>query len=193
MNIRPLLVVVALAGCASDASDPPPGRDPIGPTDPAPGRRVRRLTADQFERSLEIATGQAWSKFGTYAEALGRPDFGELTEEGTDLSVTFDKLVHDASREACGKAVDRDRTTGDTVILREVVASDRDHAKYVANLKYLTMRFLGVEVEADDDARLAPWLGLLEAEPVPTTDVAMATRWKAVCVGLVTHPDFLTY
>lgn len=118
---------------------------------------------------------------------------GERDGEGLDLSVTFDKLVHDAAREACGKAVDLDRTAAGTVIMRDARPADRDHAKYVANLQYLHLRFLGVKVDAADDARLAPWLTLLEAEPVPTTDTTMATRWKAVCIGLATHPDFLTY
>jgi|JI10StandDraft_1071094.scaffolds.fasta_scaffold09253_9 hypothetical protein len=195
MNVRPLTLALALglAACGSTGDDPP-DRDPVGPTDPAPGRRVRRLTADQFARSLEIATGQAWTRYATYAEALGKPDFGELTDEGTDLSVTFDKLVHDAAREACGRAVDLDRTGGGTVIMREARPADRgDRAKAEANLRYLFLRFLGVAIDAGDDPRLAPWLGLLEAAPAPTTDVEMATRWKAVCIGLVTHPDFLTY
>lgn len=190
---RWLFTLVALsAACGSDAD--PPARDPIGPTEPEPGRRVRRLSAEQFARSLQIATGQSWSRYQTYAETLGRPDFGELTDQGLELSVTFDKLVHDAAREACGRAVDLDRTSGSTVILRDARPADRgDRAKYIANLKYLMMRFLGVAIDADDDPRLTPWLTLLDGEPVPTTDVTMATRWKAVCIGLVTHPDFLTY
>ena len=193
MNIRPLALVLAVAACSS-SDDPPPGRDPIGPADPTPARRVRRPTADQFARSLQVATGQAWTKYATYAEALGKPDFGELTDEGTELSVTFDKLVHDAARETCGKAVDLDRTTSATVIMRHARPADRgDHAKYVANLEYLFLRFLGVHIDSADDPRLAPWLTLLEAAPAPATDVDMATRWKAVCIGLVTHPDFVTY
>jgi hypothetical protein len=192
MITRTLALAVALAACGGESADPP-GRDPVEPTEQSPGRRVRRLTADQFARSLEIATGQAWTRYATYAETMGKPDFGELTDEGLDLSVTFDKLVHDAAREACGKAVDLDRTGGGTVIMRDARPADRDHAKYVANLQYLHLRFLGVKVDAADDARLAPWLTLLEAEPVPTTDTTMATRWKAVCIGLATHPDFLTY
>jgi hypothetical protein len=193
MITRLSILAIALAACGSDAVEPP-ARDPIGPTEPAPGRRVRRLTADQFAKSLQIATGQAWINYSKYAETMGKPDFGELTEEGTELSVTFDKLVHDAARDTCGKAVDADRTTATTVILRDARPADRgDHGKYVANLKYLFLRFLGVAIDADDDPRLTPWLTLLEAVPAPTTDVTMATRWKAVCVGLVTHPDFLTY
>lgn len=192
MITRMLVLALALAACGGESSDPP-GRDPVEPTEQAPGRRVRRLTADQFARSLEIATGQAWTRYATYAETMGKPDFGELTDEGLDLSVTFDKLVHDAAREACGKAVDLDRTAAGTVIMRDARPADRDHAKYVANLQYLHLRFLGVKIDTADDSRLAPWLTLLETEPVPTTDTTMATRWKAVCIGLATHPDFLTY
>jgi hypothetical protein len=70
MNVRWLTLVIALAACGSDRDDSP-DRDPIGPTDLAPARRVRRLTADQFARSLAVATGQAWSRYATYAEAMG--------------------------------------------------------------------------------------------------------------------------
>lgn len=190
MTVRSTLLSLALAACANDTA--PPDRDPVGPAEQPPARRVRRLTADQFVRSLEVATGQTWSRYKTYAGALGKADFGELTDEGRELSVTFDKLVHDAARETCGKAVDADVTTG-RVVLRHVRPSDRDHAATVANLQYLMLRFLGVVVDDPADPRLAPWLGLLEAPPEPAGDADVIARWKAVCIGLATHPDFLTY
>ena len=70
MIVRPLTLALALGllACGSAAEDPP-DRDPVGPTDPAPGRRVRRLTADQFARSLQVATGQAWTRWASPTSA----------------------------------------------------------------------------------------------------------------------------
>ncbi|HVV83618.1 MAG TPA: hypothetical protein VHE35_11145 [Kofleriaceae bacterium] len=183
----------AAAACGNDGARPP-DRDPTTPTDLAPGRRIKRLTADQFARSLQVATGQTWSRYATYAGALGKADWSEITEEGVDIGVTFDKLVTDAARETCGRAVN----ATDQAILRYATAADRPgvdgaDAKILANLKYLMLRFLGEDISADDDPRLAPWLGLLHGGTPPATDAAMRQRWVAVCIGLVTHPDFLTY
>jgi hypothetical protein len=179
-------------GC-SPVDSTAPERDPGGTSDLTPGRRVRRLTADQFHRSLQIATGQSWSRYAERAAALGRADFAETTDEGTDFSVTFDKLVHDAARESCKRAVAADRSGAD-VILRHAGASDRGKAELFANVRYLVLRFLGFAVDDGADPRVAPWLALLRAGRFPMiSDDEMALRWEAVCIGLVTHPDFLTY
>lgn len=190
MTSRLLLALALVAGCAEDPT--PPTQDPVGPAEIAAGRRIRRLTAEQFHRSLEVATGQTWSRYATFAAALGRPDFGDITDEGRDLSITFDKLVHDAARETCAEAVAADRRGGD-VVLRAATVADRDEALWTANLQYLYRRFLGFAIDDAADPRLAPWLTLLRGAEAAATDDVMAARWTAVCVGLATHPDFLTY
>lgn len=188
-----LALVLAVAACGSDPeTTSPPGRDPETPTDTAPGRRIRRLSADQFSRSLQVATGQTWTRYAQYAGALGKADWSQITEEGTDIGVTFDKLVADAARETCRKAV----TAPGQAIMRYASVSDRPgvaDVKILANLKYLMLRFLGEDITADDDPRLEPWLGIIYGGSRITTDALMATRWEAICIGLATHPDFLTY
>ena len=187
-----IALVIALAACGSDPTSDPPDRDPTTPTDTAPGRRLRRLSADQLARSLQVATGQTWSRYAQYAGALGKADWSQITAEGTDIGVTFDKLVTDAARETCGRAV----TAPGQAILRHAALADRPgtgDAKLLANLKYLLLRFHGLDISADDDPRLAPWLGILHGGTPPTTDAVMGQRWSAVCIGLATHPDFLTY
>ena len=191
---RPYFLCIALIalGCSGD-DQTPPDRDPGSPSELDPGRRVRRLTADQFHRSLQVATGQSWSQFDEYSAALGKADFSEINQEGIDLSVTFDKLVHDAAREACKSAVTADRA-GSDVILRHATVADRGEDEMVANLKYLVMRFLGFRVDTAGDSRLTSWLGLLrDGDVASLSDDDMALRWEAVCIGLATHPDFLTY
>ncbi len=187
-----LAQIMVLGGCGGDPEPTPPDRDPGSPTDVEPGRRVRRLSADQFARSLQVATNQTWSRYAQFAGALGKADWSQITEEGTDIGVTFEKLVTDAARETCRRAV----SAPGQAIMRHAVLADRPgagDARILANLKYLVLRFHGLDITADDDPRLAPWLGILRGGTAPTTDALMGQRWEAVCIGLVTHPDFLTY
>ncbi len=185
----------------------PPVLDPSGQADFPTARRVRRLTAEQFHRSLTVATGHSWDKFDRFAGSMGRPDLAEVTEESRDLSVTFDKLAGDAARDTCALAVAADRgvisgeATGERVILNHVDETVTSGPAVLENLKYLVLRFHGVAVTSDDDPRLAPWTAVLAHRSVdeetgmeiePDAD-AMALRWRAVCVGLATHPDFVTY
>lgn len=185
----------------------PPGKDGEGPTDIPPGRRISRLTADQFHQSLIVATGQRWPDFTVYAGALGKPDFSEITAEGRALSVSFVKFAHDAARHACREAIDEDQDGagssgygegGETepILLRYAGVDDRDPDTLEKNLRYLLLRFLGFRIP-DGDPRLDVWMDLLTAPPpagrTQIDDDVMADRWWAICVGLVTHPDFLTY
>lgn len=189
-----IALVLLIAACGSDPSAPPdpPVRDPEVPTDMAAGRRIRRLSADQFNRSLQVATGQTWTRYAQFSSALGKADWSQITQEGDDIGVTFEKLTTDAARETCRRAV----TAPGQAIMRFAALADRPgagDAKIRANLKYLLMRFHGVDVTADDDPRMTPWLSILQGGTAPTTDALMGARWEAVCIGLATHPDFLTY
>ena len=160
------------------------------------------MSAAQFNASLTVATGQTWADYETYAAALGRADFAEVTEEGTEFNVTFEKLVEDAARMTCRAAVAADGAEGaeEQIILRHLSSVERDPIMYRANLEYLLLRFLGAADFVDDDERLRPWMTLLQAPTydeegteAELTDELMAERWTAVCVGLVTHPDFVSY
>ena len=197
MKLVVIAAALTLLGCSDSKpggeDKTPPEVEPTSPSELDPGRRVRRLSADQFHKSLQVATGQAWSKYDEFSSALGRADFAEITTEGADLSVTFDKLVLDAARETCKKAVTADQAGG-TVILRDATVSDRGEAEMVSNLQYLYMRFLGFKIDSADDVRLSPWISLLrDGDVTALPDSTIAQRWEAVCIGLVTHPDFLTY
>ncbi|NVB41215.1 hypothetical protein G6O69_25475 [Pseudenhygromyxa sp. WMMC2535] len=189
-------------GLGDDGEGEAPGKEGEGAANFPQARQVARLSADQFHAALQVATGQSWTSYDSYAAALGKPDLAEVTDEGTSFSVSFDKFVHDAARATCRAAIDADLAGGgegegesEGVILRYASASDRNAELYLANLQYLLLRFLAVEVEIGDP-RLDPWLTLLYA-PAPEDgeldDTLMADRWWAICVGLATHPDFLSY
>lgn len=213
----PLVALVALAlvapacnGAVEGTADRPVppvidvDRDPIGTVDDSAARRVRRLTAEQWNASLTVATGQTWAGYAANADALGRPDFAQVTDEGEQMSVIFEQLVSGASRETCHAAVVADRAiaaTDERAILGALELDAPDDDARLANLRRLLLRFHGHEVEADDDARITPWLDLLSA-PIDPADLGTeeateadveALRWEAICIGLATHPDFLTY
>ena len=189
-------------GCDGNTEGYVDPRRVIDPEQVPETKRIRRLTADQFFASLEVATGQAWDDADQFAATLGRPDFAEVTVEGREMSVGFAKLAGDGARETCRRAVERDRENADQasrVILRrlsDVSALDPFAADVGENLRYLLLRFHGVHVTDEADRRLQPWFSLLRdgLDPSdPERSNEGEDRWAAVCTGLALHPDFLTY
>ena len=189
-------------GCSSDSSPYTDPRSVVSPEEVPETKRIRRLTADQFFASLEVATGQRWDDERQFAATLGRPDFAEVTAEGREMSVGFAKLAGDAARQTCRRAVeqDRDETDPDSrVVLRkinEVGQLDPFDPNVGENLRYLVLRFLGVYAIDDADRRLQTWFNLLQDGLVATDEARFGEaedRWIAVCTGLALHPDFLTY
>lgn len=193
--------VVAI-GCSGESTSYDDPRRVVDPEQVPETKRIRRLTADQFFASLNVATGQRWDDEEQFAATLGRPDFAEVTVEGREMSVGFAKLAGDAARETCRRAVEQDRGTADQasrVILRRVSSVDQldpFDANVGENLRYLVLRFHGVYAIDDDDRRLQPWFTVLQ-DGLNATDEERFTeaqdRWIAVCTGLALHPDFLTY
>lgn len=181
----------AATGGDEETGRPDPNGE--GPAEFPIGRKIRRMTADQFARSLHVATGQQWPGFAKFAAALGQADFAEITAHDRSLSVTFDKFIHDAALSTCRAAITNDLETGDTVILRHSTLMGDDTALR-ANLAYLMLRFLAVDVPTNDE-RLDPWLAVLNApsQLKLSEDEIRRERWVAVCVGLATHVDFITY
>lgn len=174
-----------------------PVREPVGSALYGQARQVQRMTSDQVRRSLEEATGEIWRDYEDFAGAMGRPDLTEVTEEGQAMNSTFVKILEDAARVSCDAAVEADlgRSAEARVILRHASATDTDRGVLSKNLGYLLLRFWAVDVDEYDE-RLEPWLNVLTApneagEELNEDD--RLERWKLVCVGLATHPNFLTY
>ena len=136
-----VLIGGLLVGCTGDLN----GSEPRNPNDPnatPETKRVVRLTADQFFRSLEVTTGQTWSREDEYAGTLGKPDFTQATEQSQDISVSFVKLAGDAAREVCGEAVDADlemAAPDDRLILKNVNGLDPEDPSVLTNLRYLVL------------------------------------------------------
>lgn len=189
-------------GCKGELSGSGDPRINVNPEDVPETKRIRRLTADQFFDSLEVATGQRWDDEEEFAATIGRPDFQTVTQEGREMSVGFAKLAGDAARETCRTAVDQDieeGNAGSRLILRQlasVAPLDPFDANIGDNLRYLALRFHGLHITDDADVRLEPWFNLLQSGLSATDDTRFEQaddRWTAVCVGMALHPDFLTY
>ena len=59
-----------------------------------------------------------------------------------------------------------------------------------ANLRYLLLRYHGRKVTIDDPA-LNAWRWLFESVSHVSADPSIG--WRAVCVGLISHPDFYSF
>lgn len=150
-------------------------------------RGPRRMSVEQLERSID-AIGQLAP--GTVkldqnlAFALGRPDYLRLTEEALDPTPLFMKFMMDLGGYSCKALADADpmRPIEQRALMR---FDDPDE-----NLRYLILRFTGIEGEAADEL-------VRRLEPVRSAG-ARGPRgelggWEAVCLALFTSPEFLLY
>jgi len=172
-------------------------------------RRLRRMSAAQFNKSLTAVTGQVWSQFDAFAGVLGQPNYIDSMEENLAVSVGFIKLIGDAARETCSNAINSDDGTKSLsrIIMWKVNISNPTEAQNIETLKYLFKRFHSTIISADDDSRLRPFLAVLDdtldnddtmndgdaAPNLKGSRQEIKDRWLAVCVGLIMHPDFYSY
>jgi hypothetical protein len=198
----------------------PPDPDPVGvtmnphadghllPIPPAPDeglRGRRRMDIDQLDASIQRVTGGiAWTEgagiggdnlFVKLASTLGKPDFLDITQEDLSVSLLFTKFLGDAARSVCGKLVQSELSAAAServlmVFVSPETSPGEDAAAIEANMRYLLLRYHGQDL-AVGDAGLSQWSWLFES----TLHVSgnPATAWQAVCVALITHPDFYSY
>jgi hypothetical protein len=177
------------SGKSSGSGSGDNGNNPGGP------RVARRLSAEQLDAALEIATGERWTGevvikdsysytgvtdkldadlLDIYAASLGRPDYNFTVRESREATVTFSKYAEDAARATCTKAA----VKAPSILEAEPTT---DEASVRRNLADLILRFWG-ERQAPDSAAVTELL------PVHTEGA-----WLGICVALATHPKFLTY
>jgi hypothetical protein len=205
----------------TDPSQPAPGEPPIpgNPPEATPpfGRVVRRLSVAQLKETFPQVFGRdlagnpiSWmvsstaTGFETFGRALGEADYLTVTEETAEISSLYAKFMDDAARDACARVLNADygRTTAtERVFVRHagLTATDKtDLPGVLANLAYLKLRFHGVRATAAaEDPSLA---GLKDVFVQASTRAATASLpapvkegWRAVCVALVTAPEFSLY
>jgi hypothetical protein len=165
------------------------------------GRPMRRMDIDQLNASLRAVTGGiGWEVNGVdqledLASTLGRPDYDQSTAEDLSPSLLFQKFLDDAANAACQELVDREATgSPDNVFLVHVTPQDTSLSNpdaVTANLQGALLRFHGHALDAADP-QLEAWRWLFDTT-VEVTGGDTLAGWRAVCIGLVTHPDFAMY
>lgn len=206
-----MLPLLACGGGRPDATVGAPTPVALG-TDEAAGRSFRRMDIDQLSASLELVTGGiGWSEYDEVESlssslvevdlfehlslTLGKPDYLDSTVEDLSAGLLFQKFLDDAAKSACGKLVESEpgriaseRTLLMTVEADTTLASDPDAV--AENVSAALLRYHGRKIEPEDP-RIQPWATLFDDVTNITGDPMEG--WRAVCVALITHPDFYSY
>ncbi len=180
------------------------GLDPVAPLPPAPPRGRRRMDVTQLDRAFsDVLGGITWTatvngvevnQFQALSETLGMPDFLDTTFEDLAATSLFAKFLADASRKACADRIAADLAApAEAVLLGPLGLGDTPASAADATrmqLQALLLRFHGKAL-GHSSPELGEWQWLLAASYQHTE--SMATAWQAVCVALLSHPDFYTY
>ncbi len=214
-----LALLLALFGCEEEAAPITPGGDPgsggapavepdLGapPSEAAPLTRAPgRMTIEQLARSIPIITdGIAWTEdFGAgptdmlqvLAPTLGAPDYLRVTEENLEPTLIIAKFMQDASNRICVRWAQRDAEAADrSLVVHDGPWDSLDEAHARAALRALQLRFYGRHVPPDDDAAIDDLYALF-VNASSTAPAARAARdgWLAVCIAMMTDPEFVLY
>lgn len=188
-----------------DVAVSPSGTSDVAPADRRPGRDRKRMDVDQLSAAItQVAGGIAWTDgegragadmFAELSATLGKPDYSLSTREDLAPSVIFSKFLNDAAMSVCTKLIEaeEDGADGAGTFLVDATLDDTLQTAPDAvedNIRRQLLRFHGRDLPPGD-AELDAWLWLWETVHARTGDTG--TAWRAVCVGLVTHPEFYTY
>jgi hypothetical protein len=172
---------------------------------------TRRLSVAQLKASLPVVLGgSTWKTnsttvgFDSRAAALGQPDYVSITEENLEPSPLYLKFMADAARVACTDVMTADAALAQNarVMTRFVSLTDTTTTKpgdVNANLRYLKLRFHGIKVQPADDAAIADARKLFSSVVSGAAGTATVTAahvregWKAVCIALLTAPEYHLY
>lgn len=164
-------------------------------------RGWRRMDLDQLDTSIRKVTGGiGWDdergqpRLQALAETLGAADYVTGTMEDRSVSLLFLKFLEDAAGDVCTALMEREAEGGkDNVFLTGVTLDDTMQSNregIETTLSEAVLRFHGRAV-APGTPQLEPWTFLYESATLVTG--SSQEGWRAVCVGLITHPDFYTY
>lgn len=208
---RPSSELVATPSPNGDPSEPtygdhwtptqpaPRGSASLGPESASAGDRVaHRLSVDQVRRSVPaLFGGETWTVgngrntsvgFDALARTLGEPDYIQSTTNNLDASPLFAKYMDDMAGDVCNKAVTRDRgatSPSEKLVVRHPTDVDQ-------NLRFLRLKLHGILVPDGSTAGLDELRSLYEAV---TRDAGgdVNQGWFAVCVAMLTAPEFMAY
>lgn len=169
-------------------------------------RNAGRMTIAQLARSIPVVTGGIrWTEdLGTgpvdmlqvLAPTLGAPDYLRVTEENLEPTLIIAKFLQDAAFRICGQWADQDRAAevADRTLVRHADWDSVDDADVKSNLRALHLRFYAQSVAPDDDAPIADLHSLFtDASSTARAGNAARDGWTAVCIAMMTDPEFILY
>ncbi|HBU46948.1 MAG TPA: hypothetical protein DEB46_01435 [Myxococcales bacterium] len=165
----------------------------LHPDDIVYGKIPRRLRVDQLRRTIPMLfNGLTWTdpsgndQFATMVATLGEADYEERYEDEAAPSPLFAKFMDDMAGQVCGKAVALDGQEPDPT-QRILIPFPNDIFK---NLRFLRLKFHGIHVPEDSSVGL---LELRELYRSVQAETSALDGWNAVCVAMLTAPEFMTY
>ncbi len=169
-------------------------------------RAAGRMTIEQLARSIPVVTdGLNWTEdFGqgpvdmlqVLAPTLGAPDYLRVTEENLEPTLIIAKFLQDASQRICLRWVARDQSlaAADRSLVTHADWQSTDEALVRENLRRLQLRFYARHVAAADDPALDPLYQLfVDASTTAPAERAARDGWLAVCIAMMTDPEFVLY
>jgi len=188
---------------AEDAADPPDTA--VEPQEPT-GRKARRMSIEQLARSIPVITGGIkWiENFGDgdmdmlqiLSGTLGAPDYLLVTEENLEPSLIIAKFMQDASHRICPKWLSQDalQPKDKRTFVRHDNWQSLEETDIKFTLRALQFRFFARYVDAGDDK---PINNLYKLFVTASSGAPAATKardgWMAVCLALMTEPEFVLY
>lgn len=194
--------------------DPNPGGN--GELKPSYGRLARRLSVDQLRQSIPVLFhGIKWTDskgrdlFNVMSRTLGEADYVDMTKSNTEVTALFMKFMDDMAGHVCKKAIAADldeiQKQGDTsgndsgavgLSTRRIIRYPTDVDR---TLRWLRLKFHAVSAKAASaNAALRKLYDtVLNSAAAPgdnnTTDAAKSKAWEAVCIAVLTDPEFFAY
>lgn len=181
---------------------------------PPTSRGPRRLSVDQLMASIATVANPetpnpdagpiTWSyaTSSSMLRTLGKPDYNFVTEEDLTPSTLYMKFAGDIANDVCGKMLQT--VHRGEVLMKDVGPTDTLQSNPVAvksHMRWLYLRFFGRYVADTDDATIGPMLqvfdGVTAAAQLPDAgglkSAPAVEGWRAVCVAMLTSPDFHLY
>jgi hypothetical protein len=187
-------------------ADAAPATPDAGTQEQALVRTAGRMTIEQLARSIPVVTGGLrWTEdFGqgpvdmldVLAPTLGAPDYRLVTQENLEPGLIMAKFLQDASHRICTRWVVQDRAAApaERTLVHHANWDSLDEADVNTTLRALELRFFARHVADDDTASIADLRDLFfnAAHTAAPGDEAR-DGWMAVCIALMTDPEFILY
>lgn len=194
------------AGGGTGGSGGSGGGAATGPTSAG----IQRLSIRQAAQSMPVVLGgNSWlvgsvNGFNARSTTLGEADYLGVVDENLEATTLYQKFMGDAARDGCTRTANADAAlaANNRVLMRFVALTDTvatNRAGINRNLRYLKLRFHGVKI-ADTDTASLDGLRTVFTDAVSgaagtgTPDAAdVKEGWRAVCVALLTAPEYHLY